>query len=314
MYQQLQSLSLSQPCQQAVQDLHSLRSQYWNDTMSMSGSSGCHFHAVLLFLVVLVLGGVCRRARAKKVNAVLQAIHANPELKAAVEAHAKVQVPKPCCGNRGNPCVKILKVITLFMVIMFTAFFTAVFSVIVASNIIASMAVVHEDGSVQYPSAGVAISILLLVVTVNVLVVVSLVRVVRRLVCPRSAQSCPTTSTTSRTSRTSTSGSGSDSGSGCKGGQCAVNTFFRRLCFGPSASSSSVSDAASRGDYVALGDAETGLDMSVHNNSHSGTEMVTVTSMPPATPFVVMNGHHQQQQQVVYVPVSAAPLSSVSMI
>lgn len=84
--------TLSQPCQGAIQQHFELRQQFWTEEES---HQSCHAMAGFgLLLGAFILGSVVRRCiyrkRFQQVRKVMDAINANPALKAAVEAEAGV--------------------------------------------------------------------------------------------------------------------------------------------------------------------------------------------------------------------------------
>jgi hypothetical protein len=93
--------ALSQPCTQAIADLYAVRADYSEETAP-------HHHVgfAVLILGALAFFGVrrcLRRGHGKKVRAFMNAVRANDNLRAVVEAETGLTVPEPpkrcCCGG-----------------------------------------------------------------------------------------------------------------------------------------------------------------------------------------------------------------------
>jgi len=133
--------SLSPPCVSAVADLYSLRSQYWAADQAPKPPH-CGAMPVLLFLLGLLgLGLFVKKMRCHKrnkaVNSFLTAIHANPQLKAAVEQHTHQVVPEP---QGPSPCVgrgcRLLRALGLAVGVLLASLLIAVSSLEVTGHII----------------------------------------------------------------------------------------------------------------------------------------------------------------------------------
>jgi len=99
MYENLNQLS--DPCVQSMSDLYRLRDEYWHETAPPPPHGHCMVGAFLVLGLVAVVGvrKYMQHARIKKVRNFLSVIHANPELKATVEAETGMKVPEIRCGG-----------------------------------------------------------------------------------------------------------------------------------------------------------------------------------------------------------------------
>lgn len=118
--------TLSPGCQEAVSDLYILRENYWQQeeiAHKPPHHHGLFLPIILLFLVVpcLVRKLFIKRKRFQDVRKVLEAIEANPSLKAAVEQSAGIPIPKlPQCpmhkSRAASCCASVFKFIAVFIV------------------------------------------------------------------------------------------------------------------------------------------------------------------------------------------------------
>lgn len=263
-YQNFQSLAPS--CQESVRSLFALRQEYWE--ASQEPAHHCHFGLfAVVFLLAAVVGSVIRRRRYRKVIAVLDALHANPELKAAVEAKAGVSVPEVSCRVResvNHPVRKCCHFLSLLVLSALACLFVAVTSVVVSAHLILAISSTDADGSVTGPPAPVALAILLIVVALESAALIGIARACRK---PR--------------------------GSGV---QQAV---------APQSSHFSAAISRLRGYLVPT----------THSTPEGYAPLpAEEVAVAPSTEMVFVQQPQLKQAPAIYVPVSAAPVSAISLI
>ena len=137
---------LSQPCQESIQDLYTLRQQYWGEEQEISGSGsgasheGGGFILFVIFLMFLVILRSFRRLnnmkRRKDINAILKAVDANPHLKAAVEQAAGVEMPRMTKLDFKERALKAFKIIGIVVLAGATTFATLALSEFLAHVVV----------------------------------------------------------------------------------------------------------------------------------------------------------------------------------
>lgn len=330
MYQNVQSLSA--PCQQAIMNQFILRQAYWEESQELSsGHPPCHGHGLMILLVLaaLVLGCCLKRKHCKnrkQAMTILRAINANPSLKSAVEAEAGVSMPElppPCIFERSageaasappargpHLVCKILKCVVTAVLVIVLSFFLAIASIVITMSIIEGTAPTDENGNVMYPSPLAAHLLLFSISCLLSLIAALIFRGCRKANQQRRVSSEAPTAVTGNMRRPTQPGR--NNGSRQPATRFAfVTDFFRRGNYTP-AYVPVPQDASEHGAsplYAPL----------MHSNE--GSEMVVVsapppppasqhTAYPPSGPY--LSG--QYNGQTVYVPVSAHPMSTVTMI
>jgi len=175
-FQQLQP-----PCQEAIANVYQLRQDYWAETQAAASCDHPPFHhhhgfpILLLLAPLLIFVAFKRRARLLSVRKTLEVIHANPALKAQVEALSGVPVPVAKCCDGKSKCVAVLKAVGTVLVVALCSFIIAATSLIVACGIVGSMSYT-ADGVEVHPSGFVALLVLFAVTALEVVLFVGIVR------------------------------------------------------------------------------------------------------------------------------------------
>jgi hypothetical protein len=175
-FQQLQP-----PCQEAIANVYQLRQDYWAETQAAASCDHPPFHhhhgfpILLLLAPLLIFVAFKRRARLLAVRKTLEVIHANPALKAQVEALSGVPVPVAKCCDGKSKCVAVLKAVGTVLVVALCSFIIAATSLIVACGIVGSMSYT-ADGVEVHPSGFVALLVLFAVTALEVVLFVGVVR------------------------------------------------------------------------------------------------------------------------------------------
>lgn len=160
---------LSPECHDAIGALYEIRQDYWLETQTPLPPAHWHHrhHSVFFPIVLLLLAGLGLRKiimvrskcaeRKQKITKIFDAIKANPQLKAAVEAEAGIEIPEiPICN--GKAC---LRGVLCFLMNLVVAFGIAVSSLMIASHILSNMFHVNpESGDVEPPSVFVSLLVL----------------------------------------------------------------------------------------------------------------------------------------------------------
>lgn len=170
---------LSAPCEMAIRDFYQLRENYVSDEENIH-----HHHPFFFFiLLILFIGGCCWRKKFKRkmknVGEFLEAIEGNKELKGEVFRVTGKDVPKLPCDcpfakngqQSGNPCIYILKLIAVFVLIVFVSIFIAVTSLDTTGYLISHF----EDGC----SPIFALLILTVICSVQVIAFIYAIRLIR---------------------------------------------------------------------------------------------------------------------------------------
>eukprot|EP01034_Spumella_vulgaris_P027712 gene27712-34475_t len=156
MYQHLNALS--EPCVGSIASMYQLREDYWNEA-----DQGHHHCGGFIFLLIGIVGFmVVRRCmwrkKVKKVRNFMAAIHANPALKATVEAETGMEVPL-LCGMKGEArpgvvtpyavsdapetkkswCAKFMCKLVFFVSIFMLSFFISTSSLHITGHIVENM-------------------------------------------------------------------------------------------------------------------------------------------------------------------------------
>lgn len=130
--------------------------------------------AMVVYLVARVFG---LKKKGKKTDKLLQALHANKDLKATVEAHTGMQIPKPTpCpfSKNGNQnmsfCGKVVRIAVLFNIVVITSFVISISSLEITACIVNAMDGGEGQANYEAPPTSplVALTILLLVCTVEI--------------------------------------------------------------------------------------------------------------------------------------------------
>ena len=359
MYRGMAQGAVSQPCIGAVAELYQLRAQYWEETQLATMPPHHHHFGVLIVLLLLVFCAVRRFRMAryhKQVRSLLTALHLSPQLKAAVEAETGVQVPPPvpvassggCCPHTppatGAACnsnqqecvfVRACKIVLLFVSLAVVSFIVTFTSLEITMNIVRNLdqnaPTDPETGEVHYTSPLVALSLLLLILSAQILAVSLLVKGVR-ICCGAGAGgrrgragrrngAIPAAAVTTASAATASAASvvpsapfesGSPRSGGNGGGRRSMAASAQQYW---AALPATLFGNRTRGDgYTALLGEEGMSELSqhsVHGNGggNNGTEMVSMSAYPaqhrPA---------QQQQYAAVMVPVTARPVNSINMV
>ena len=181
---------LSIDCKDAILTVHELRDQYWQEEEDehhpplfvLFICMAFFFYAVRV--IARLFGPHARRAQ--HTRAVLVALEKNPELKAAVEAAANVQVPAPrpeCTFKRGS-CFfgRILLAVaaSLFIVHIAGA---------ITYHIAMGMVYTDEDGYEHLPSVFAVMIIMITLIVIQTVAVVSAMRAIRKCFNPNDSGS-----------------------------------------------------------------------------------------------------------------------------
>lgn len=313
---------LSQPCVQGMTDLYEVRQRFWHDNEEYSG--GGH-HIIFLVLAALFLWMIVKkciwRKRIAKVRNFMEAVHANPALKATIEAETGLPVPEmPCRGSRccdedkkggkDKCCLKkFCKYVCGFMFMFAISFFLAITSLEITSNILVNWDADAEARGEEPSTTPLTALLLLLTVTlVEVTIFALAVRVGKTLcaaVLGRSSSDsgdypAPSAPPASPVVVHTTPMPTPEVAPTVRGGRRFQ--WGRALTVNPFSRMFSNNAGATHGDYTALS-----------GGDNEETEMVTVTSsvVPPQhylTPVLMSNG------QTVLASVSAAPVTKVTMV
>jgi len=106
---------LSENCQEAIEDVYALRDQYWSEEQHAH-----HPHGLFLILIGFIIAiGIIKRhrlraARRERDLALYNALQANPELKAQVEAASGIVIEAP--RAEGSCCFFFLRVVVAIAV------------------------------------------------------------------------------------------------------------------------------------------------------------------------------------------------------
>lgn len=307
---------LSQPCVQGMADLYDVRQRYWNDNEEYYGG---HRHFLFLVLGALFVWAMVKkciwRKRIQKVRTFMDAINANPALKATIEAETGMPVPElPCghhCKDKGECTVgKCCKVFFALVLCFVVSVFIAVTSLEITFNILTNWdADAEARGEEPNTTPTTAFLLLTFVTLVEVSIFVLAVKVGKTLCAlvhghsPSSNDAAPAPSAppaspvvVHHVAPMPTTATASNGGSRRMqwGRALTVNPFSRMF---------STNGGATHGEYTALSGGE------------EETEMVTVTpgtaaAAPTAqflTPVLMSNG------QTVLVT-AAAPVTKVNLV
>jgi len=157
--------NLSEQCQTAIGSFYDSRDEFWQVSQAPPSPPHHRAHHTILPLIILGLVGLGIRrvffgkcaAKRKQVCKVLEAIRANPSLKAAVEAEAGVEVPEAPRCNGKKCCMGIAR----FFANLLIAFFIAISSLVIATNIVMNLTRYDaKTGEVRPPSAFLALLVL----------------------------------------------------------------------------------------------------------------------------------------------------------
>jgi hypothetical protein len=128
----------------------------------------------------------------------MTALEGNPELKAAVEQEAGTTLPQlppsSKCPHHGGsfrfPCCpfKLLKGFAMVLLVMLSAASIAFSSLLIASSIVLSMVRVDENGNEEYPSAAIALCVLIAVASMELMIISLVVRVTSLCFAPPSRE------------------------------------------------------------------------------------------------------------------------------
>lgn len=337
-YQNMESMS--SPCQQAILNHFTQRQAYWEETQALFPSAGSppgqdHGHGAmfLLMLVALMFGCFLKRQQCKKrkqIMTILRAVQANPSLKSAVEAEAGVQMSDlpPCIFEQFSEapssqstaprgleiCCTFVKCVLYTILATILGIVVAIVSIVVTMSLIESFSPSDEVGQTIYPSALTANVLLFLVFGALSCVVVF---VVRRC-CDAPQRTAPSVCKVAARGTFPTDAAGQGGGGYAPSFLPSATrlTFFSNA-FGASSAYAPVSQndshQAGRHLYAPL----------MQSPTIPGSEMELVSAPPPVPTHYTMQPsscshlssppqHHYGQ--AVFVPVSARPSSSVTMI
>jgi len=189
---------LSPPCVQAIDRFYDLRSKYWEQNqMIESDAQDAHSGHILFFFFMglFILMSVIKRMRmykrAKEMKQFLTALHDNKDLKATVEASTGMAVPEvlACGGCPHTPakcssgaacfCKRFLKTAAMFIVIIVSSFFISITSLEITAHIVSSIDGSVSDSNAPPASPFLALTILLIVCSIEVGIFFLLVKGVR---------------------------------------------------------------------------------------------------------------------------------------
>lgn len=322
---------LSDDCQGAVSDLYHVRADYWEEYNDNQHHPPSPLFCFLLIVgaVLLVLGFVkrlCMYKKRRQVAKFLDALNANPKLKAQVEHEMGQPVPPPmpsCCagklhavrttaaaavstrsrsGTWGGFCVRMLKALLFLGAVFVISLFISITSLEMTAAIVDHMdanARADESGEVPPVSPFFALFILFSICAAQLFLLGLVVRGIKLCVSKgRCEEDREPVAAAAMTTSEAASGSGNTGSSGFSGvwrnvmlmprNLPAVGSVFRR-------SYQPVSSADD--DSMVMMQTPTAPLLSQHMVQ---TEMV---SMPP-----------QQAPPQMAVIVPAAPVTSISMV
>jgi hypothetical protein len=173
---------LTAPCQSSIEDLYTLREEYWNENQAIEESANrSHGAFIVWFLlgVLLFLGFLRRRAyneKTKEARQFLDAIDANPSLKQTVETSTGLSLPKTkadkslCYADENQSCgsvfLNVCRIFTIFCVVVLVAFLISVSSLELTASILGAMD--NNAASVDAPPASPFFALFILIVVCSI--------------------------------------------------------------------------------------------------------------------------------------------------
>ena len=190
---------LSQPCQEAALQLQTVREAFVEDDSWYGRRGHHHFGGLLLLFLGMLACAMCWKAKAQRsklaeVDALLSALHANPDLKASVESITGTPVPVPALTHHhhhhhhGSRWVKLVIIILKLLLSFFSAFVLVHLAAFITIHIMYRMSFVDEQtGEVSSPGPGTAVAIMLAVTAALVGMFALGVRALKRITSTRAS-------------------------------------------------------------------------------------------------------------------------------
>jgi hypothetical protein len=314
MYQH--ATQLSPPCVNAVVDLYTLRQQYWQNHVETTVQPHPHFGFLLIggLLLLALVKRACFWKKRKAVRDLVAGLHADPELKATVEARLGITVPELCCAKstNGGGCI-FKRFLCMFVFIVFTlmaSMFISVTSLEMTAAIVDKM---DRDNEGEPTSPFFALFLLFTFITIQVSGLVFVIRKVKQWYvkkyggCGNGDASCPSAP--------------------CADGKCPARPVATVVTSAPSTSTNYWHEwitpriASMSNSFSVFGRRRNSAAYQPLLNQEDATEMISVGTaydhsqhgQPRVAVYtgVPLNPH---QMHATIVPVTATPVNSVSFV